>query len=715
MQLEPLWPRLTSVRFTGGVRFTPSLATRLAGSLVVLCSYAWGGPKQDPAALFRSLPLRFEQDAKGNWTARGAKYAMGFSASSVNLRVPDGLVRLSFERANGDSKSSDWEASEQMLAPTNYFIGDTFRSADAFSSLRRPNLYPGIDVVYHGQGGRLEYDFNLAPGADPSRIRMRFEGADRVSLNESGALVLKTAAGDVIQQLPMVYQKRPSGEVITVAAAYRLAADGSVGVSLGKYDRAQALVIDPAILYDFWFTGSNAEEGISLGHDGQGYEYIAGWTYSPDFSAGAGGYDPNYNSDRDCWLVKFNAFATTGESTILYSTYIGGNFADDMRSMVVDASGNAYLGGTTISTNFPVTANAYQNMLPNINVNLNGFVTMINTNLPGVSSLIYSTYYGGADNLVINGIATFQNQIYATGWTVTTDLPTTAGVPFQGTLIGSYDSFIAIFDPGQAVATSTLTYASYLGGSAEDVGRSIDVDQNGNAYITGYTFSTDFPVTSNAFQRTYNDGGGDAFLSIVNPSAGILTYSTFLGGTDIDVATKVQVDQSTGNVAIAGFTFSEDFPLTVNAAQPIYGGGGDAFIATLNPSASSPAAQLVYGTYYGGSDVEVAYDMRYFQGLYYLAGYTFSPDLPVTQNALNQASAMGGTDAFEAIIDPNNALAYASYITGPGNQVAYAVDYDASGNIYTTGYATSDIFPNNTPPHNVPGNFDVFFLLVSPH
>jgi hypothetical protein len=708
MQLEMLSPRHTSVRFT------PTLATRLATSLMVLCSCAWGAPKPDPAALFRSLPLRFEQDAKGAWSARGAKYAIGFSESSVSLRVPDGLVRLSFEGARS-MQSAKWDPSGKMLAPTNYFKGGTFRSADAFSNLRRPNLYPGIDVVYHGRGGRLEYDFNLAPRADPSRIRMRFEGVDRVSLDDSGALVLKTASGDIIQQLPMVYQERPSGEVITVSAAYRLAADGSVGVSLGKYDRTQALVIDPSILYDFWFTGSNAQEGISLGHDGQGYEYIAGWTYSPDFSAGAGGYDPNYNSDRDCWMVKFNAFATSGEAVILYSTYLGGNFDDDMRSMAVDSSGNAYLGGTTISTDFPVTANAYQNMLPNTSVNLNGFVTMLNTNLPGVSSLIYSTYYGGADNLVINGVAAFQDQIYATGWTVTPDLPTSAGVPFQPTLNGSYDSFVAIFNPGGADATSSLTYASYLGGSAEDVGRSIDVDQNGNAYITGYTFSVDFPITSNAFQPSYNDGGGDAFLSIVNPVSGALTYSTFLGGTNIDVATKVQVDQTTGNVAIAGFTFSTDFPLTVNAAQPIYGGGGDAFIATLNPSAATPAAQLVYGTYYGGNDVEVAYDMRYSQGLYYLAGYTFSPNLPVTQNALNPVSAMGGTDGFEAIIDPNNALVYASYITGPGNQVAYAVDYDAAGNIYAAGYATSGIFPNNTPPHNVPGNFDVFFLLVSPH
>ncbi len=715
MQLEMPLPRHTSVR--------------LIATFIALCGCAWGATPPNPgpdhtetghpsreqaSALFHSLPLRFEQDAKGNWSARGAGYALGFGAASVSLGVPDGMVRLSFEGANSP-KNAKWEPSGKMLAPTNYFRGQTFRSADAFSHLSRRSLYPGIDVVYYGKGGQLEYDFNLAPGADPSRIRMRFEGAEKVSLNDSGGLVLKTPSGDIVQQLPVVYQKRAGGDTVAVSSSYRLLKDGSVGVKLGDYDRARALVIDPSILYDFWFTGSNAQVPISLGHDAQGFEYMAGWTYSPDFSAGANGYSPNYASDRDCFLVKFNPLATKGEAVILYSTYFGGQFDDDMRSMSVDANGIMYFGGTTLSTDIPISANAFQATLPNTNAIPVGFVAAIDTRQAGAAGLLYSSYYGGAQQLVVNGVATYQGLLYATGWTTTPDLPTTAGVPFQPSLAGNYDSFLAVFNPTVPTATGTLTYASYLGGSAEDVGRSIDVDQNGLAYITGYTFSPDFPVTSNAFQPIYNDGGGDAFLAVIDPVAGAVTYATYLGGSGIDVATKVQVDPS-GNVAIAGFTFSTDFPLSPNAAQPIYGGNGDAFIAVLNPSAANQASALVYGTYYGGNDVEVAYDMRRdAQGFYYLAGYTFSANLPVTANALNPVSALGGTDGFEAVIDPNNALVYASYITGPGNQVAYAVDYDASGNIYATGYATSNIFPNNTPPHNVPGNFDVFFLLVSPH
>jgi hypothetical protein len=702
---------------------------RFAVGLLVLCSCAaipaisapapgarkLGAPQSDPLPLLRSLPLRFEQDAQGRWSARGMGYALGFEDAAVTLRLPDGLARLSFEGSLGAAK---WEPSGKMLAPTNYFRGSTFRSADAFSRLRRPNLYPGIDVVYYGKGRELEYDFNLAPGADPSRIRMRFQGADQVSVNSSGDLVLKFASGEIAQRLPVVYQRRASGEVVAVPASYRLAPDGSIGMKLGDYDRAQALVIDPAIVYDFWLTGSNAQVAIALAHDGQGFEYMAGYTYSPDFSLGASGYQMNYASDEDCWLMKFNPFATEPGSVIAYSSYFGGSLDDDMRSMVVDANGIMYFGGTSLSPDLPITVNAAEGMLPNTSAFLNGFVAMLDTNQAGLAGLIYSSFYGGSLDTVINGVATFEGQIYATGWTVTPDL-ITAGNIFQAALGGDYDSFLAVFNPAisnnSCTASQTLVFSSYLGGYADDVARSIDVDANGLAYIAGYTFSSNFPVTGNGFQQIYNDGGGDAFVTQIDPVTGAILYSSFLGGTNVDVATSVQVEQS-GNIAVGGFTFSTDFPLTPNAAQLVYGGNGDAFVAVLNPSAANQATGLVYGTYYGGNDVDVAYGMRSdSRGHYYIAGYTLSKNLPVSSNALFPASANGGIDSFMAIIDPNSSLVYGSYITGMGNQVAYTVDYDASGNIYTAGYATGDIFPNATPPHTTPGEYDVFFVMVSPH
>ncbi len=723
MQLHNPSPRHTRMRFAVGslvlcsCALIPALGVPAPGTPAKQAP-----PKSDALPLLQSLPLRIEQDAKGRWAARGAGYALAFEDSAVTLRLPDGLARLSFEGSTAPSKGVKWEPSEKMLAPTNYFRGATFRSADAFSRLRRPNLYPGIDLVYYGKGQELEYDFNLAPGADPSRIRMRFTVPGRldaqVSVNSIGDLVLKFGSGEITQRLPVVYQKRASGEVVAVPASYLLAADGSIGVRLGGYDRAQALVIDPTILYDFWLTGSNAQVPIALSHDSQGFEYMAGYTYSPDFSLGSNGYNPNYSSDEDCWLMKFNPFAKDPGSVIVYSTYFGGELDDDMRSMVVDANGVMYFGGTSLSPDLPVTSNAAQGTLPNTNANLNGFVAIIDPSQAGAAGLIYSSFYGGSLDTVVNGVAAFEGQIYATGWTATQDLPS-AGNLFQASNAGSYDSFLAVFNPAlsnnSCNAAETLVFSSYLGGYADDVGRSIDVDANGIAYIAGYTFSSNFPVTGNGFQQIYNDGGGDAFVTQIDPVAGAILYSSFLGGTGIDVATRVQVEPS-GHIAVAGFTFSTDFPLTPTAAQPVYGGNGDAFVAVLDPSAANQAAGLVYGTYYGGSDVEVAYDLRRdSQGFYYIAGYTLSKDLPVSNTALYPASANGGIDSFSAVIDPNSSLVYASYITGPGNQVAYAVDYDASGNIYTAGYATGNIFPNDTPPHTTPGEYDVFFLLLSPH
>jgi hypothetical protein len=721
MQLQNSLARHTPMRFALGLFALCSCA-----AIPAAAAPAPGKPgfpdsaagKASSLPLLRSLPLRFEQDAQGRWSARGMGYALGFEDSAVTLRLPDGLARLSFEGASGLSKPSQWEPSEQMLAPTNYFRGNSFRAADAFGRLRRTSLYPGIDVVYYGKGQELEYDFDLAPGADASRIRMRFQGAQQVSIDPNGDLLLKFDGGQITQRLPTVYQRLASGEVVGVKASYRLANDGSIGVKLGQYDSALALVIDPAILYDFWLTGSNAQVAIAMGHDAQGFEYLAGYTYSPDFSLGSNGYQINYNSDEDCWLMKFNPFATSPGAVIAYSSYFGGTLDDDLRSMSVDANGVMYFGGTTLSANLPMTANAAEGTIPNTSAEVNGFVAELDTNQAGLNALIYSSYYGGSTTTVINGVAGYLGEIYATGWTITPDL-TTAGNIFQASINGGEDSFLVIFNPALANnscnAIDTLVFSSYVGGFADDVGRSIDVDANGLAYIVGNTFSSDFPVTTNGFQQIYNDGGGDAFVLQIDPVAGMITYGSFLGGTGIDVATKVQAESS-GNIAIAGYTFSADFPLTANAAQLNYGGLGDAFVAELNPSAADQAVALVYGTYFGGSNTDVAYDMRRdSHGLFYIVGYTLSSDLPVTSNALAPASAEGGIDSYMAILNPTSSLVYGSYITGMGNQVAYAVDNDASGNIYAAGYATGDIFPNQTPPHATPGEYDVFFMLVSPH
>lgn len=658
----------------------------------------------------RSLPLRFEQDAKGRWTSRGAGYAFRFDAGGAGLRLGDRTVRLKFEGSGG---AGSLKGADRLSVPTNYFVGHRYRSAAAFSRLRQAGLYPGVDVVYYGNGRQLEYDFELAPAADPSRIRMRFEGADRVSVNERGEIVLTLGSGDLIQQVPAVYQRRGSGEVVKVAARYQFAVDGSIGVALGKYDRGEPLVIDPAIVYSAYLGGSYGDAGIAMGHDAKGYLYLAGYTYSADFQAGGDVVQVLQKvGTRDAWLMKFDPFAADPGSVILYSTFFGGELDDDLTSMVVDAKGVMYFTGTTLSPDFPVSTGAYQTALGNTNALVNGYVAAIDPSQSGAAGLLYSTYFGGSQITTPTGVAFAGGKISICGWTNGDDLPM-AGLTIQSTRGGGYDGFVAQFDPAQS-GTAGLVFSTYLGGAGQDVARSIAANAAGKLYLAGSTLSSNFVTTANGLQPNYSDGGGDGFFVELDPGAGQIVYSTFIGGSQADVATKLYLEPS-GRVAITGYTLSPDFPRTPNAAQPAYGGNGDAFVLVLDPAAPNRASALVYATFFGGADGDVAYDIRRDDsGRYYICGYTLSKNLPVSSDSLNPVSLGGGLDGFVAVIDPLRALVYASYITSPAYQIPYAVDFDAAGNIYVTGLASGNVFPGNSPPHsNGTANYDVFLMVVS--
>ena len=684
---------------------------RLLGGLLCLgWIAAAAAPASAPQAgkLLQSLPLRFEQDAQDRWVSHGPGFAALFGRDATILRFSDRALRLSFA---GSNREAPFAPSKPQMAQTNYFIGRQFRSVQGFSRLERTGIYPGIDLVYYGDGQRLEYDFNLQPGADPSRIRMRFEGADRVAVNQHGDLVLKLGTGEVVQKAPVVYQKLASGEVVTIVSRYRLTAGGEAEVVLGSYDRRKPLVIDPAMLYGVYLAGTNADVAVAVAVDARGIVYLGGYTYSMDFPLGNNGYQlfPQTGT-QSAWIWKLNPFAASTDQILIYSTYFGANLNTSLTALAVDARGVVYFGGSTLASNLPVTSGAFQSALANTNAASEGYVAVIDTTQSGTAGLLYCSYYSGSQTTQINGVATLGGRIYITGWVNSNDLPL-AGNSFQSSRAGGYDAFVAEFDPAQSGAAS-LVFASYLGGFLTDVGRAIAVDQFGLIYVTGYTLAPDFPIRGNAFQTTYNSGG-DAFIAEIDPLAGTLLYSSFLGGSDSDVATSITLEQP-GRVAIAGYTYSTDFPITSNAAQPVYGGNGDAFVMSLNLNAQTRPATLAYSSYYGGNDTDVAYGIsRDPMGRYHICGYTLSQNLPVTAGALNPASVGQNVDAFLAVLDPAASLAYASYITGPGYQIAHAIATDSSGNTYVTGQTTSDIFVHPPKPDD-PGNIDVFLSVVTP-
>jgi hypothetical protein len=691
-----------------------------------------------PAKLLESAPIRFEpnsglQPAPIRWIARGRGYSFAFTDRATLFHVADATVRLSFP---GAKRGLVFQGERQQSASTNYFIGDKRISAPAYTRLRETGVYPGIDVVYYGNGAEIEYDFEIAPGADPSRIRMRFEGADAVRLNASGEIVLTLRDGEVTQRVPVVYQKRPSGEIVSIQAAYRIARDGTVRLTLGGYNPAEPLIVDPTIVYAAYLSGSIADTGIAVAHDAKGIIYLAGTTESVDFPVSADAYQPANAGNLDCWFMKLDP--NGGSSAIIYSSYIGGAADDTLKAMTIDQNGLFYLTGSAISGNYPVTSGA---LVPTNAANTHGFVSMIDPTL-GVNGLIYSSYLGGTLNDEGDGIAVANGLIYVSGTTESTDfpLPTTT---YQATLTGGFDAFVVAIDPTQSGAASEVG-GTYLGGVADDAGRTVAVDSAGLVYVAGTTFSFGFPITGNAYQPAYA-GDGDAFLSVLNLTAGTLVYSTFLGGSSEDEVKKMVIDPS-GNVAMTGYTLSYNFPVTQSAFQPVFGGVSNAFLSILDLKTSQQGVGLTYSTFYGGTGGEVAYDLKLdAYGRYTLGGYTLSQNLPVTSNALFPNSFQAGIDGFIAVIDPTasgsgNGLVFGTYITGPGTQTVYGVDvinpppstgtgpditdqrvsarmverHAASVNptvqIYSTGVTTSSIFPNGTPQNTDPGKYSAFVL-----
>jgi hypothetical protein len=666
--------------------------------LLLLCAGAFAASPQKPIP---TAPIQFEQTGS-QWTARGLGYAFRFEKTGTAMRLGDRTLRMTFEKSNA---SAPFAGLDHSAHPTNSFHGKSYQRIENFGRLRRTGIYPGIDLLYYSRNGELEYDFEIAPNADPSRIALSFEGADSVRLNDHGDLVLSLAGKELTERAPSVYQRRASGEMVTVEASYRIGQDGVVRFHLGDYDRSAALVIDPAIFYVAFLGGSFGDVGVSVGHDSLGYIYVGGYTYSSDFPLGGVGYKNTPSGLLDCFLLKLNPYATDPTQVIVYSSYFGGSSDDILASMKVDAVGIMYFTGSTDSTDFPTSGSAYSSTLANLT---HAFVVALDSNQDGIQSEIYSSYFGGTTgNEAGEGIFQTNGFIYITGYTTSTDLPTVGA--FQASPASSYDAFVAKFNPAATDGPSSLIFSSYLGGGGQDWGRDIAADNSGLIYVTGSTFSSDFPFTASTAYQNYA-GEGDAFLTVIDPNASVVVYSTFFGGnTGFEEAEKILVDPNGKRVAIAGYTLSSDLPKTQNAYQPVMPAasnvdasgnllGSNGFLAVFDMTVQTPGKGLVYGTYLGGFGGEVIYDMkRDARGRYYLCGYTLSRNFPVTGSALNTASAGGGLDGFVTVLDPaaTQQLVYSSYVTSKGTQTVYGVDIDAKGTVWITGLATGSIFPAN--------------------
>jgi hypothetical protein len=712
-----------------------------------------------------NVPLQFEanggqSDKAVRFLAHGPAYGLYLTSeeavlvlakpSSEGSNDPGNAValRMSVVDARANPRI---DGVDKLPGKTSYFIGSDpsqwHTNVPTYAKVRYTAVYPGIDLVYYGQQRQLEYDFLVAAGADPHEIVLGFEGAEALEIDAQGDLVLHTAAGDVRQHKPVVYQEI-GGVRRDVDGGYVRKSATRVGFEVAEYDRSRPLVIDPVLSYSTYLGGSATETTSAIAVDTEGNAYVTGLTFSDDFPttagalqvpptgfervfvsklnstgsalvysaifAGGGGstgiavdskhdvYVTGYASDSrfpttpGAFQTTFgpcstNAFVTkldASGSTPLYSTFLGGNFGSTgTRSIAVDATGSAYVVGSTSSATFPTTAGAFQRSLRERS---SAFVAKLN---PAGSALVYSTLLGGADSLRFSdgeGIAVdAAGQAYVVGYTDSPDFPTTQGA-LQQTRRGDSDAFVTkVNDSG-----SGLVYSTYIGGSAADdaaaysSGIGIALDASRRAYVTGRTNATDFPVTLGAFQT--RPAGN--FVTALDPSGSAVVYSTYLGGSGYDESNAIAVDGD-GNAFVTGETNSTDFPVTADACACTLNGFGDAFVTMFSPSGS-----VVYSTYLGGSGADVAYSIAVDTGgNAYIAGRTTTTDdFPITSHAF-QPQHGAGLDSAGGALDDGFVVKIAEPVlpimpttTGPARNTAASAVADSGSSAGSGGGGSID-------------------------
>jgi hypothetical protein len=672
-----------------------SVAARSAAPMLSALAPDSAVSKEKARAAYAKLPLAFvpnagQLDRRVRYSAQAGGASFYFTKQAAVFSFAgkrQGLaLRLAFIGANPDVAIG---ARKRGAGKVNYLIGSDpakwRTNLPTYGQVVYHDLWPGIDMVFRGAKGQLKYEFHVAPGANVRDIRLAYRGASGLSLDRGGAVRIRTPLGVLTDTRPLSYQ-RISGSRVPVQSRFALDRRGGYGFAVGAYDLRQPLVIDPGLVYSTFLGGSNFDAGFGIAVDGMGSAYVTGETVdsTTDFPTTSGAFDTIHNGLRDAFVTKLNA---TG-SGLLYSTYLGRCGNDAGRGIAVDGVGSAYVTGETGSTNFPTTG------APD-GGGIDAFVTKLNAT---GSALLYSTYLGGSSSdigrgIAVNGVEAYvtgetgsldfpttvgafdtmfnagdafvtklnaagsfltgystylggtsfeqgfgiavdaAGSAHVTGSTVSTDFPTTGGA-FDTTHNGVFDAFVTKLNP----TGSGLLYSNYLGGASTEIGEGIAVDGMGSFYVTGLTFSTDFPTTGGAFDTTHN-GFFDAFVTKLNAGPALL-YSTYLGGSASDFGSGIAVNGV--EAYVTGETGSTNFPTTTGAFDTTLTGNSDAFVTKLNAIGSA----LLYSTYLGGTGSEQGFGIAVDGvGSAYVTGQTNNFDFPTTPGAYD-TSFNGFADAF---------------------------------------------------------------------
>jgi hypothetical protein len=637
---------------------------------------------------YGKLPLSFEEnrgqvDPRVAFLSRGKGYTLYLTATEAVLAlqkesdpgapqtkksIDQAVLKMQLVHANPKAAVSG----EELLPGKNhYFVGKDPKQwktgIPTYGKVKYERIYPGIDLIYYGNQHQLEYDFVVAPGADPKKIGLRFDGAEKAHLSFEGDLILNAGEDEVRFHRPLVYQEGKSGREI-IPTTYVKKGRGQIGFQVAAYDRTRPLIIDPVLSYATYFGGTSDDAGNGIAVDASGNAYLTGKTTSSNFPTTPGALDTaSHFGDIDAFVAKLNA-AGTG---LIYATYLGGSQKDYANGIAIDSSGNAYVTGYTLSSDFPTTSGSYQ---PTGGFHFSGFVAKLNAS---GSALIYSTYLPvtSAEAIAIDP----SGNAYITG-AINEDFPLFVATPgaFQVNQAGVRDAFIIKLNP----AGSAAIYASYLGGRSDDWANSLAVDEAGNAYVAGSTLSGDFPLIHPIQGKI--GGGEDAFVAKISPAGDHLVYSTYVGGSGEDEAHGIAVD-TVGNAYLTGSTTSVDFPVTPGVFQPVIGkqddpNVSDAFVSKINPQGNG----LVYSSYLGGNYYDfgkaIAVDKS---GNAYVTGSTASSDFPLVRSL---KSSILINDIFVSRVSPTgSSLTFSTYLGGSSFDFAGAIALDPLRNIYLIG------------------------------
>ncbi|MBC7798216.1 MAG: SBBP repeat-containing protein, partial [Pyrinomonadaceae bacterium] len=575
-----------------------------------------------------------------------------------------------------------------------------------FAKIKQQNVYSGVDLIWYGNAVQeIEYDFDVQPNGDFRQIEMTFDGADKIEIGKNGDLLIHTEAGIMRQRKPVTYQNH-NGLRQLISSGFELRGENKVGFNVGDYDANAVLTIDPSLNYSTYLGGSGFDDSRLIVMDAGGNAYVAGHTFNAasQFPTTSGVFS-TANNDNDVFITKLNSSGTA----LIYSTFLGGTGDDFGLGLAVDARGNAFVSGTSFEQSgvaFPTTNGAYQRLS---NGASDGFVTKLNAT---GSSLIYSTMLGTTTNEYGYGVAIDSaGAAYFVGSTESSAFPTTLGA-VQFTSGGSGDVFITKFSADGA----GLTYSTYLGGTSSDEAFAVALDSSNAVYVTGQTFSSNFPVSLLAFDRTYNANSfHDAFVTKINPTGAVMLYSTFLGGANTDEARGIAVD-SANNAYVVGRTLSNDFPATTGAFDASFNGNFDGFITKLD----SNGMNLLYSTFIGGNGSDFAEGIALdSSNNAFVTGSTFlsnTVNFPVTTGSYD-VSHNGSNDVFALKMNPTGTnLIYSTFLGGSGSDNGYGIATSTNGMVFAiTGTTTSENFPTTTNAFDTTynGNTDGFVTKFS--